>query len=354
MKNTNTQTTDPIRIVLVEDHAVVKIGLRTILTQNPRMDVIDEVGTIADAHTAIPRLKPDVVLMDVRLPDGNGVEACQEILATTPETHVLFLTSFEDEDARLQAILAGAAGYLLKKIAPDELIQAIELVVAGHSIHTHKAIRIVLVEDHAVVKIGLRTILTQNPRMDVIDEVGTIADAHTAIPRLKPDVVLMDVRLPDGNGVEACQEILATTPETHVLFLTSFEDEDARLQAILAGAAGYLLKKIAPDELIQAIELVVAGHSIHTHKAIRSVQTWSQTTQSQRESGDNWGLSPQQYRIFALVGEGKTNKEIAQCLDLSDKTVRNYLVKIFDKLRITRRTQAAALFGRQALQNRDI
>ncbi|MES4785986.1 MAG: DNA-binding response regulator [Nitrospiraceae bacterium] len=157
----------------------------------------------------------------------------------------------------------------------------------------------------------------------------------------------MDVRLPDGSGVEACRTIRAERPETRILFLTSYADDDAVLATILAGAHGFLLKEVSSDELLRAVRTVASGQSILdpavTHRVLARVQSLS--APSPAPKGEE--LSLQEQRVLALVAEGKTNKEIAVSLNLSDKTVGNYLSNIFQKLQITRRAQAAAYFARR-------
>ncbi|MFB3070702.1 MAG: response regulator [Nitrospirales bacterium] len=212
-------------------------------------------------------------------------------------------------------------------------------------------IEILLVEDHEVVRIGLRTVLAQHPDFTIVAEVGTVEAATQEGINLQPHIVLMDLRLPDGSGVDACRAILEACPNTRILFLTSYRDEDSMLAAILAGASGYLLKEVSPDRLIQAIELVADGHSILDHEVIKKVKSWVQKKTQPSTPAKKWDLSPQQFRVLEQVAEGKTNKEIGRVLGLSDKTVRNYLATIFEKLQITRRSQAAAMFIRQHLKD---
>jgi DNA-binding NarL/FixJ family response regulator len=221
-----------------------------------------------------------------------------------------------------------------------------------------KAIRLLLVDDHEVVRVGLRTLLSRDERLQIVGEAGTAADAVTEAVRLKPDVVLMDLRLPDGSGVEACREIRTACPEVRVLFLTSYSEDDAVLSTIFAGAAGYLLKEIGGEALIQAIESVAAGQSILdpavTHSVLERMKAISDQDDSasdlhkdkdkDKDKDKRESLSPQERRVLALVAEGKTNKEIAVALDLSDKTVKNYLSNIFQKLQVSRRAHAAAIF----------
>ncbi len=208
-------------------------------------------------------------------------------------------------------------------------------------------IKILIVEDHAVVRVGLRTIFNQHPHMEIVAEVGTGAEARAEAARFNPKVVLMDLRLPDGTGIEVCRDILEANPSIRVLFLTSYRDDDSMLAAVLAGASGYLLKEVGPERLIQAVEMVAEGQSILDRKAIERIQAWAQGQGSPPSSTKNWNLSGQQFRVVQLVAEGKTNKEIAGILGLSEKTVRNYLSTIFEKLHITRRSQAAAMFSQK-------
>jgi DNA-binding NarL/FixJ family response regulator len=206
-----------------------------------------------------------------------------------------------------------------------------------------KTIRVLLVDDHEIVRVGLRSVLSQNPGIVVAGEATSVADAVLLAGKLKPDVILLDIRLPDGSGVDACRDILAAHPEIHVLFLTSYADDDSVLAAVMAGAQGYVLKAIDSHSLIRAIHGVLEGQSILdpavTDRALRWLRGFATGQGLPSEK-----LSVQEDRVLALVAEGKTNKEIASALDLSDKTVKNYLASVFQKLRITRRTQAAAFF----------
>jgi two-component system response regulator DevR len=208
-------------------------------------------------------------------------------------------------------------------------------------------IRLLLVDDHKVVRSGVKALLSGTGNIDVVGEAGTVADAVSVAARLKPDLVLMDVRLPDGSGIDACREIRTARPKTRVLFLTSFADDDAVLATILAGADGYLLKEIDEDGLIRAIETVAAGRSILDPSVTQRVLTRikAQASTAGEQKGED--LSPQEQKVVALVAEGQTNKEIAVALGLSDKTVRNYLSNIFHKLQVSRRSQAAALYVRR-------
>lgn len=208
-----------------------------------------------------------------------------------------------------------------------------------------------LVDDHEVVRLGLRALFSQTGKVEVVAEAGTVADAIERAAKHRPDLVLMDLRLPDGTGLDACRDILSANPGTRVLFLTSHSDEEAVTSTILAGAAGYLLKEIGSKALINAIETVSNGESILDPKVTKAVlnrmSLLAAGAVASRAKDEK--LSPQERRILGLVVEGKTNKEIAKALDLSDKTVKNYLSNAFQKLHVRRRSQAAALFERDKI-----
>jgi DNA-binding NarL/FixJ family response regulator len=207
-----------------------------------------------------------------------------------------------------------------------------------------QAIRVVLVDDHEVIRVGLRTVLGQTQGVTVVGEAGTMADAIQQAQKLKPDVILMDVRLPDGSGVDACREILGMLPGTRIIFLTSYADDDSVLAAVLAGAHGYVLKEIDSPALLGAIRSVANGQSILDSSVTERALRWLRGLHDLPSIPGTDQLSSQEERVVALVAEGKTNKEIAVALGLSDKTVKNYLANVFQKLRITRRAQAAAFF----------
>jgi two-component system response regulator DevR len=213
-----------------------------------------------------------------------------------------------------------------------------------------KSIEILIVDDSELVRTGLRTLLDAHARSagTLLRMVGEASTANSAVAeaiRLKPDVVLMDIRLPDGSGLEACRKILASDPETKVLILTSVIDDNLVYDAMSSGAHGYLLKEINAQGLCQAIVDVAAGKFILDPTVTTHVLNLVRSGSNPPTEHDKLStLSAQERRVLALVAEGKTNKEIAEQMGLSDKTVKNYLSNIFEKLKISRRSQAAVLY----------
>jgi DNA-binding NarL/FixJ family response regulator len=205
-------------------------------------------------------------------------------------------------------------------------------------------IRVLIVDDHHVVRLGLRALLDRHAGFDVVGEAGTVSAAVEEAKRLHPDVVLLDVRLPDGKGYEACRQIHQLLPDVRVLFLTSYADEQTVLESLDAGGDGYLLKEIDEAALVQGIRSVANGQSILDPAITRRVLERARTP-GVPTGETKWAtLSPQEKRVLSLVAEGKTNKEIGLDMGLSDKTVKNYLSNILEKLQLTRRSQAAAFF----------
>ncbi len=205
-------------------------------------------------------------------------------------------------------------------------------------------VTILIVDDHEVVRMGLRTLLERRPAFMVVGEAGTVGEAVQAAHQSQPDVVIMDIRLPDGNGVEACREIREERPQTKVIMLTSYADEEALYGSIMAGASGYLLKQTRGQSLAEAIERVARGESLLdpavTEKVLERIRRLAHG-----ESDELATLSPQERKILGLIAEGKTNKEIAQDVFLSDKTVKNYVSSILNKLNLRRRSEAAAFIA---------
>jgi two-component system response regulator DevR len=214
---------------------------------------------------------------------------------------------------------------------------------------TRKPIRLLLVDDHEVVRVGLRTVLHNNQGITVVGEAESKAAAVRAVKRLKPDIVLMDVRLPDGSGVEASRDILAGHPTTRLIFLTSYANDESAMTAVLAGAHGYVLKNIDSGLLIRSIRRVSNGQSIFNQALTQRALSRNKVQPAQARPTQAQPLAPQEERILALMAEGLTNKEIAAAMQLSDKTVKNYIANMFQKLHISRRAQAAAFFVKRQL-----
>ena len=206
---------------------------------------------------------------------------------------------------------------------------------------TPRPINLVLVDDSELVRMGLRTLLTPEPAIRLVGEAASVAEAVATVTKLKPDVVLMDIRLPDGTGFEACRQILQEV-DTRIVFLTSVVDDRMVDEAIKSGGQGYLLKEINGKGLVQGIIDVAAGKSILDPAVTARVMSLVKTRGASSPSLDS--LSPQERRILALIADGKTNKEVATDLGLSEKTVKNYLANAFDKLYVSRRSQAVALY----------
>lgn len=209
------------------------------------------------------------------------------------------------------------------------------------------SLRLLLVDDHEVVRLGLESVFKLTPGLEVVAHAGTKDSAVAAAIRTQPDVVLLDIRLPDQSGIDAAREILARCPETKVLFLTSFIDDHTVLDAVLSGAHGYILKDIGATGLIQAIRTVAAGRPLLDPRVTERTLSWLKNLSTAGHKARSHALSPQEQRILPLIAEGKTNKEIALELGLTEKTVKNYLANMYAKLHITRRSQAAALYAKR-------
>jgi len=203
-------------------------------------------------------------------------------------------------------------------------------------------IRLLLVDDHQVLRTGLRVLLDADRGITVVGEAGTLEEGIALSQSLRPDVVLLDLRLPDGHGVDGCRDIRSRCPEIRVLFLTSYVDDQAVFATVMAGAQGYVLKEVSGDTLVQAILKVAGGGSyldpVLAERARARIDALSDPKQTAQ------GLSPQEQRILAHLAQGLTNKEIASAMQLSEKTVRNYLTSVFSKLNVSRRTEAVSLY----------
>lgn len=211
-----------------------------------------------------------------------------------------------------------------------------------------KTLRVLVVDDHEVVRQGLVALIGRRDGFDVVGEAGTVAEAIEGARRHQPDLVIMDVRLPDGSGIEACREIREEFPETRIVMLTSYPDEEAVLSAIVAGASGYLLKQIRGRDLVAALETVGRGESLLDPAVTEKVLARIRKIATGSEEADELSqLTSQERKILELVAAGMTNKEIAAEVFLSDKTVKNYVSSILAKLNLERRAQAAAFVAKQ-------
>ena len=204
-----------------------------------------------------------------------------------------------------------------------------------------QSINVFLLDDHEVVRRGVAALLSAEPDLEVVGEAGTAAQALARIPALRPDVAILDVRLPDGDGVSVCREIRSRLPEVACLMLTSFADDDALFDAVMAGAAGYVLKQIHGTDLVGAVRTVASGQSLLDP---RSTARMLERLREQASKKDPLAaLSEQERRILELIGEGLTNRQIGERMYLAEKTVKNYVSNLLAKLDMQRRTQAAAL-----------
>jgi len=206
------------------------------------------------------------------------------------------------------------------------------------------SIRVLICDDHEVVREGLRGLISRQAGMSVVGEAGTVAEAVEAADRATPDVVIMDVRLPDGSGVEACRSIREAHPDTKVIMLTSYADDDALFASIIAGASGYLLKQTRGQAVVDAVIAVAAGRSLLDPDVTGKVLERLRETRA--EDPALASLTEQERKVLAGLAEGKTNREIGESLFLSEKTVKNYVSRILDKLGLARRAEAAAYMAK--------
>jgi DNA-binding NarL/FixJ family response regulator len=207
-------------------------------------------------------------------------------------------------------------------------------------------LRVVLVDDHEVVRNGIKALLEETPDVSVVGEAGTVKDAIARVEWARPDVVIMDVRLPDGSGIEATREIRARLPKTQVLMLTTFADDEALFASIMAGAAGYVLKQIKGADLVRAVQTVGSGQSLLDPAVTKGVLDRLRKGKHLLKDERLARLSAQEERILELIADGKTNREIGDKLHLAEKTVKNYVTSILSKLEVARRAEAAAYLAR--------
>jgi len=205
-------------------------------------------------------------------------------------------------------------------------------------------IKVFLVDDHEVVRRGVADLLETDPDLTVIGEASSAAQALARIPALRPDIAVLDVRLPDGNGIELCRELRSKLPELNVLMLTSYTDEEAMLNAILAGAGGYVIKDIQGLQLVSAVRDVGSGRSLLDNRAAATLM--AKLRADADSTGPLSGLSERERTLLDLIGEGLTNRQISERMYLAEKTVKNYVSRLLTKLGLERRTQAAVLATR--------
>ena len=208
------------------------------------------------------------------------------------------------------------------------------------------AVRVMLVDDHEVVRQGLKALIESEPSLTVVGEAGTVADAVERAAVLRPDIIVMDVRLADGSGIEATREIRAKRPETRVIMLTSFSDDEALFASIMAGASGYVLKQIKGNDLVRSIKTVAEGASLLDPTVTEAVLDRLRKGKQLFTDEKLARLSPQEDRILTLVADGKTNREIGESMKLAEKTIKNYVSAILTKLEVSRRAEAAAYLAR--------
>ena len=202
-------------------------------------------------------------------------------------------------------------------------------------------LRLVLVDDHEVVRLGLKTLLERHPQFEVIGEAGTAREAIELASRLKPDVMIMDIRLPGASGIEACEQITRNNPDVKVIILTSYAEDDMLFSAIRAGASGYVLKQIGGEDLIKAIESVGRGEALLDPAVTKRVIQEVRRAVKGEEASAFVNLSQQEKHVLMAVSEGRTNREIAKALYLGEGTVRNYVSSILSKLDVSNRAEAA-------------
>jgi two-component system, NarL family, response regulator DevR len=207
-------------------------------------------------------------------------------------------------------------------------------------------VRVFLLDDHQVVREGVRQVLETDAEIEVVGEAATASEALEGIPQTLPNVAVLDVRLPDGDGIEVCREVRSRHPEVACLMLTSFADDEALAQAIVAGAAGYVLKQIEGNQLVASVRAAASGHSLIDRDTARRVLEELRALRSETENVDR--LTHRERQILDMVAEGKTNREIGAELFLSEKTVKNYVSNLLGKLGMGRRSEAAAYAARLA------
>jgi two-component system, NarL family, response regulator DevR len=220
----------------------------------------------------------------------------------------------------------------------------------SHQDAGQEKIRVFLLEDHEVMRLGLRMVLSAEPDIGVVGDAGTVAAALVRLPAVRPDVAILDVRLPDGDGISACRDIRSMLPEVACLMFTAYQDDQALLGAVMAGAAGYLLKGTPVREVVEAVRVVATGESILDAGAAQRIIAQLRGGIPGGGQGDDRvaSLTAQEKRVLDLIGEGLTNRQIAERMSLAEKTAKNYVSSLLMKLGLQRRSQAAVLAVRHA------
>jgi len=216
---------------------------------------------------------------------------------------------------------------------------ALERSSAGHWHNGAMTIRVFLLDDHELVREGIRSLLEGDGEIEIVGEAATAAEAMGRIPLAKPDVAILDVRLEDGNGIEVCRDIRSLMPELICLMLTSFADDEALYASVMAGAAGYVLKQVKARDLIEDVKRVAGGESLMDPRAVARVV--ERISNPPKASPELEALSTQEACILDLIAEGKTNRQIGEAMFLSEKTIKNYITTLFAKLKMNSRTEAA-------------
>jgi DNA-binding NarL/FixJ family response regulator len=214
-------------------------------------------------------------------------------------------------------------------------------------------IRVFLLDDHEVVRRGVHDLLDDEADIEVVGEAATVEQALARVPALRPDVAVLDVRLPDGDGVSVCRELRSRLPELVCLMLTSFDDEEALLDSIMAGASGYVLKQIQGSDLVSAVRTVARGQSLLDPSATTRLMARLRGGQQEEKPDALPGLTDREREILALIGEGLTNRQIGQRLYLAEKTVKNHISRLLAKLGVERRVQAAVIATQTQTQDRE-
>ncbi len=212
-------------------------------------------------------------------------------------------------------------------------------------------LRILLVDDHEVVRLGLRSLIERHAGLEVVAEAATESEAVRRALELRPEIVLMDVRLAGGNGVSACEQIVTALPETKVIMLTSYAEDEVLFAAIRAGAAGYVLKQVGSSDLVHTIEAAARGEAMLDPSLTQRVFSEVRRSIHEREAAAFGDLTAQEMQVLSHIADGKTNREIARALYLSEGTVRNYVSSVLSKLNVANRAEAAAYAIRHNLKN---